>query len=171
MDAAGWHGSDVLRRFRWLTGREWMQEHRAPYLPAWDVRTCELIEETGVLSPSPYVSQMAGPVQGGATWDMLYSLVRADLMAARNVAYEEAGVFYRVTREMILERTRAMHTRPLDAAARRSSQSVPGAPGGRLARSRATRRKFARRPVLQCHTFGRSAGRDILGRVRPALAV
>ena len=41
---------------------------------------------------------------------MLYSLVRADLMAARNAAYEEAGVFYRVTREMILERVRAMHT-------------------------------------------------------------
>ena len=43
---------------------------------------------------------------------MLYSLVRADLTTARNAAYEEAGVFYRVTREMIIERTRALHTRP-----------------------------------------------------------
>ena len=116
MPAAGWHGSCLLSRFRWLAANEWMQEKRAPYLPAWDPDTRELVQETGVLTAAPHVGRLPAAMQGDVLWDVLYSRVRADKLAMREIDAREAGVYYRVTREMITERTRAMHARPPPAA-------------------------------------------------------
>ncbi len=112
MPAAGWHGSCLLTRFRWLPAREWMKENRAPYLPAWDPSTRDLVYETGVLTAAPDVQRLAPAMQADVLWDVLYTKVRADLLAMREEDARESGVYYRVSREMIKERTRAMHVRP-----------------------------------------------------------
>ena len=118
MPAAGCAGPDrgpLSRfgwRFRWLAAAEWMHSERAPYLPAWDPDTRELVQETGMLTAAPHVPRMVGAMQGDVLWDVMYSKVRADLHAVREIDAREAGVYYRVTREMITERVRAMHARP-----------------------------------------------------------
>ena len=93
-----------------------MKENRAPYLPAWDPDTRELVAESGVLTAAPHVGRLPAAMQGDVLWDVLYSQVRADMFAVRELDAREAGVYYRVTREMITERVRAMHARPPPAA-------------------------------------------------------
>ena len=64
-----------------------------------------MIIKDGRIALPPNMDALPAAVQRGVVWDMLYSHVRADLTAAR----ELAGGSYRVTRDMIIERTCALH--------------------------------------------------------------
>ena len=92
--------------YRWRPALEWMKDNRRPRLPAWDAEAGEMIIEDGRTAPPPNMATMHEDVQRGIVWDMLYSHVRANLTAAR----ERAGGSYRITRDMIIERTRAFHS-------------------------------------------------------------
>lgn len=113
--AEGGYGEGRARvDYRWRPALEWMKDNRRPHLPAWDAETGEMIVEVGRHAPPPNMDAMPAATQRGIVWDMLYSHVRADLTAAR----ERAGGSYRITRDMIIERTRALHSSaPVPAAA------------------------------------------------------
>ena len=114
MDSVGGEGD---RCWSWLTGTDWMRKRREPYLPAWDERTGEIIHENGALTPVPQLPLMAGPTRAAVMWDVLYSLVQADMAAQRGGGGSRGGsggggVSYRLAREAIAERTRALHASP-----------------------------------------------------------
>ena len=98
--AAGSYGE---AKFRWLPARDWMREHRAPHLPAWDAMTFRQVLEPGILTPSPFIDKAHAEIRDGVHWDVLYSAVRADMMTARDAARKH-GFDYQVTRDMIYER-------------------------------------------------------------------
>ena len=124
--AGGWIGVPAAG---WVPARDWMQARRAPYLPAWDRRTGALLLEDGVLVPSPEIGAMAPAMQGAVLWDELYSRLRADLTATRNVD-AEGGLHYRVPREAIRAAVAAMHTRPPPAAAAAAAAASAAAGSG-----------------------------------------
>ena len=107
--------------YQWADAVDWMKTNHAPHLPAWDKTSRELLVETGELEASPHIGRMAAPVQGAVLWDVLYTKVRADMVKARDAAREEGGVYYRITREMVVERVRKMHSRAPVAPARRQA--------------------------------------------------
>lgn len=119
MDAVGGEGD---RCWSWLTGTDWMRKHREPYLPAWDARTGEIICENGALTPVPELPLMASPTRAAVMWDVLYSLVRADMAAQRGATRAEGGVSHRLAREAIIERTRALHASPPGTGRERGRQ-------------------------------------------------
>ena len=105
-------GGEGDRRWSWMTGTDWMRARREPYLPAWDAHTGEIVRENGALAPVPQLPHMAGPTRAAVMWDVLYSLVRADMAAQRGAGRAEGGVSHRLAREEIAERTRALHASP-----------------------------------------------------------
>ena len=113
MPAAGKYAVEdgVEVGYQWADAVDWMKTNHAPHLPAWDKASRELLVETGELEASPHIGRMAAPVQGAVLWDVLYTKVRADMVKARDAAREEGGVYYRITREMVVDRVRKMHSR------------------------------------------------------------
>ena len=126
--AAAWLRTDAVggkdgRAWQWMHGRDWMRERRERYLPAWEVRTVNvptlgprravgIVYEDGRLTPAPHVDAMHGSIRTCVFYDVLYTHVRADMLAQRSVVRAEGGVSYRLTHEAVVERMLALCTRP-----------------------------------------------------------